>query len=68
MAYLSKEGGVMIEQQLEMAGGYTILTDSNRVSEWLEKIRQESLKIDSHARIDEMIELMKSEITGRLAV
>lgn len=68
MAYLSKEGGVMIEQQLEMAGGSSILTDINRVSEWLEKIRQEALKIDSHARIDEMIDLMKSEITGRLAV
>ena len=68
MAYLSKEGGVMIEQQLEMAGGCTILTDSTSVSKLLEKIRMEALKIDSHARIDEMIELMKSEITGRLAI
>lgn len=68
MAYLSKEGRAMVQQQLEIAGGCRILTDSKKAAELLVNIRQEAGRIDSHARIDEMVDLMKTEIAARLAV
>lgn len=67
MAYLSKEGRAMLEHQLRLAGGCAILADSTLLADFLGKVRQEAYRIDGQARIDEMIDLMKSEIAGRLA-
>lgn len=67
-AYLSKEGGAMLERLLAAAGGRRVLTDPRAVAKLLDVVRHEAGLIDSHARIDEMIDLMKSEIAGRLAV
>lgn len=68
MAYLSKEGRILIEKRIAEAGGNTVLLDSNKTEKLLLQIEEEAVVIDSHARIDEMIDLMRSEIAGRLAV
>jgi hypothetical protein len=68
MAYLSREGRILIENRIEAAGGITVLLDAEKTESMLQQIEEESRVIDSHARIDEMIDLMRSEIAGRLAV
>ena len=68
MAYLSREGREVIIKRLQDAGGSTILLDSEKTLIFLGQVEEDAKAIDSHARIDEMIDLMKSEIAGRLAV
>lgn len=68
MAYLSKEGRILIEKCLSEAGGSSALLDNAQTEALLSKVEEEARVIDSHARIDEMIDLMRSEIAGRLAV
>lgn len=68
VAYLSKEGRTMIGQLLQDAGGATILLDSSKTVAFLKQVEQGAIRIDSQARIEEMIDLMQSEIAGRLAV
>lgn len=68
MAYLSREGRLLIEKRIGEAGGYSVLLDNDKTEALLSQIEEEARVIDSHARIDEMIDLMRSEIAGRLAV
>ena len=68
MAYLSKEGRTLIEKRIKEAGGNGVLLDNDKTEAMLTQIEDEARAIDSHARIDEMVDLMRSEIAGRLAV
>ena len=68
MAYLSREGKHLIEKRISEAGGNSVLLDNDKTEAMLLQIEEEARVIDSHARIDEMIDLMRSEIAGRLAV
>ena len=68
MAYLSREGRVLINKCIAEAGGSSVLLDNDKTEALLRQIEDEARVIDSHARIDEMVDLMKSEIAGRLAV
>ena len=68
MAYLSKEGRTLINTCIEEAGGYSVLLDNEKTEVLLRRIEEGARVIDSHARIDEMVDLMQSEIAGRLAV
>jgi hypothetical protein len=68
MAYLSREGRILIEKCLGEAGGSEVLLDNNKTEKLLLRLEDEAKIIDSHARISEMIDLMRSEIAGRLAV
>jgi hypothetical protein len=68
MAYLSREGRILIEKRLAEAGGQTVLRDNAKTEKMLQLIEEEARVIDSHAKIDEMIDLMRSEIAGRIAV
>ena len=68
MAYLSREGRILMEKSITEAGGYAVLLDNDKTEALLAQIEEEARIIDSHARIDEMIDLMRSEIAGRLAV
>jgi hypothetical protein len=68
MAYLSREGRVLINQCIDEAGGVAALLDYDKTEALLRRITSEARVIDSHARIEEMVDLMKSEIAGRLAV
>jgi hypothetical protein len=68
MAYLSREGRILVNKCIQEAGGNSILLDNGRTEALLRRIEDEAKVIDSHARIDEMVDLMQSEIAGRLAV
>lgn len=67
-AYLSRAGRVIVEKRIKELGGPAQLLDGSKRSLFLSQVEGDSLANDSHARIDEMIDLMKSEIAGRLAV
>jgi hypothetical protein len=67
-AYLSKEGRIAVEKGLQEAGGKQILFDDEKTAAFIKQLEKEARSIDSSARTDEMIDLMKSEIAGRLAV
>ncbi|MGD0585895.1 MAG: GTPase-activating protein [Oryzomonas sp.] len=67
-AYLSREGRIVIEKGLQEAGGNQILYDDEKTAAFIKQLEKEARNIDSNARIDEMIDLMKSEIAGRMAV
>ncbi|MBL0224946.1 MAG: GTPase-activating protein [Geobacteraceae bacterium] len=68
MAYLSREGRILVNKCIQEAGGNSILLDNGKTEAFLRRIEDEAKVIDSHARIDEMVDLMQSEIAGRLAV
>jgi hypothetical protein len=68
MAYLSREGRVLINKCIDEAGGNDVLLDDDKTEVLLKRIMDEARVIDSHARIEEMVDLMKSEIAGRVAV
>lgn len=66
-AYLSRVGREIIEKRIREAGGSSLLFDDNKRAHFLTQVESDARAADSHARIDEMIDLMKSEIAGRLA-
>jgi hypothetical protein len=68
MAYLSKEGRVLIDTCVREAGGNSVLLDDDKTEALLKRIEDEARVIDSNTRIEEMVDLMRSEIAGRLAV
>lgn len=67
-AYLSRAGRTIVEKRIKERGGPTqLLNDASRAL-FLAQVEVDALASDSDARIDEMIDLMRSEIAGRLAV
>lgn len=68
MAYLSREGREIIEKSLAEIGGAEMLYNDTKSSAFLEMVANDAQALDSQSRTDEMIDLMKSEIAGRLAV
>lgn len=67
-AYLSRAGRAIVEKRIKERGGPTQLLDAGMRTIFLAQVEADAMAIDSHARIDEMIDLMRSEIAGRLAV
>jgi len=67
MAYLSREGRLIIEKRLEEAGGPAILLDAEKTEDFLRSVEQDALKIDTPEHINEMISLMKTEINSHHA-
>lgn len=67
-AYLGRPGAELVERLINNAGGKTVLIDRENCSKFLDLITTESAVIDSEARIDEMVELIRSEISGRLSL
>lgn len=68
MAYLSREGRILVNRCIDEAGGNAALLDNDRTEALLKQLEDQARVIDSHARIAEMVDLMRSEIAGRLAV
>lgn len=68
MAYLSRPGGELVEATLQKLGGSSALTVSKTCEQFLSEIAKNSLTLDPDAKIEEMVDLMRSEIAGRLAV
>lgn len=67
MAYLSREGRLIIDNRLEEAGGLATLLDAEKTDSILRRVEQDALLIDTPEHINEMITLIKSEIAGHLA-
>lgn len=67
-AYLSKEGRAIVEKRIKGLGGPSCLFDEDQRLLFLSQVEADAALCDADARIDEMIDLMKSEIAGRLAV
>lgn len=67
-AYLSRAGREIVEKRIKERGGPLQLLDDSKRALFLAQIEADAVVADSHARIGEMIDLMKSEIAGRLAV
>ena len=67
-AYLSREGRAIVEKRIKERGGPSQLLDDTKRALFIAQVEADAMICDSHARIDEMIDLMKSEIAGRLAV
>lgn len=67
-AYLSRAGRVIVEKRIKERGGPSQLLDDAKRALFLAHVEADAMVSDSNARIDEMIDLMKSEIAGRLAV
>jgi hypothetical protein len=65
VAYLSKSGKTVVERLIENAGGPSIFHHQDETDRFLSMLFMESMKIDDHARIEEMIDLMRSEIVAR---
>lgn len=65
-AYLGRCGAELVERLLQQTGGFMTLQDNTATSCFLESVQREAASLDPEARIDEMIGLMRSEITGRL--
>ncbi len=67
-AYLSRAGRYIVENRMNEGGGSDLLLDNARRAHFLTLIEADARAVDSDARIDEMIDLIRSEIAGRLAV
>ena len=67
-AYLGRQGADLVDNLIELVGGKTALLDSQKVIAFLAAMTAQSPDIDPEARIEEMIDLMRSEIAGRLSV
>lgn len=68
LAYLSRQGAALIDRLLEEGGGNTLLRDPARTATLLTNVAVEAAGIDPDARITEMVDLMQSEIAGRLSI
>jgi hypothetical protein len=67
-AYLSRAGRAIVEKRIKEGGGPSQLLDDAKRAHFLAQVEADAMASDSHIRIDEMMDLMKSEIAGRLAV
>lgn len=67
-AYLSKTGRTIVEKRVKELGGAAQLLDGAKRASFFAMIESDAMESDANARIDEMIDLMKSEIAGRFAV
>lgn len=67
-AYLSRAGRAIVEKRIKELGGPAQLLDDAKRTLFLSRVEADAMADDSNARIDEMMDLMKSEIAGRLAV
>jgi hypothetical protein len=66
-AYLSRQGIALVDRLLESAGGKEALLDEQKTAAFLTAMTNQSPNIDPEAKIEEMVELMRSEITSHLS-
>lgn len=66
-AYLGRAGATLLDSLLENNGGHTVLLQPEKTTGILADLASQSLQLDPDARVDEMVELMHSEIAARLA-
>lgn len=67
-AYLGRQGSDLVDNLIDLVGGKTALLDSQKVTAFLAAMTAQSPDIDPEVKLEEMIDLMRSEIAGRLSV
>lgn len=67
-AYLGRQGAELVDNMLDLVGGTTALFDPDKVTAFLAAIAAQSPDIDPEARNEEMVDLMRSELAGRLSI
>ena len=67
-AYLGRQGADLVDSLIDLIGGKSALRDSQKVIAFLAAMAAQAPDIDPEAKIEEMIDLMRSEIAGRLSV
>lgn len=67
-AYLGRQGADLVNSLIDLIGGKSALRDSQKVIAFLAAMAAQAPDIDPEAKIEEMIDLMRSEIAGRLSV
>ncbi len=67
-AYLSRQGAVLVDSLLETAGGKAIILDTQKANDFFSALSEQSAEIDPDAKIEEMVDLMRSELAGRLSI
>ena len=67
-AYLGRQGADLVDNLLDLAGGSTALLDSQKLIAFLAALSAQAPEIDPEAKTEEMIDLMRSEVAGRLSV
>jgi len=67
-AYLGRQGADLVDELLDLVGGKTALLDSQKLIAFLAALSAQAPDIDPEAKTEEMIDLMRSEVAGRLSV
>jgi len=65
-AYLGRQGADLVDSLLDLAGGKIALRDSQKVTDFLSAMPVKASAIDPEAKIEEMVDLMRSELSARL--
>lgn len=66
-AYLGRQGKELIDHLLDTFGGKSALLDSQKTTTFLATVTTQAASIDPESRIEEMVELMRSEIARHLS-
>ena len=67
-AYLGRQGADLVDELLDLVGGKAALLDSQKQTAFLAAMSAQAPDIDPEAKTEEMIDLMRSEVAGRLSV
>ncbi|MCE1226719.1 MAG: hypothetical protein LWW87_09575, partial [Geobacteraceae bacterium] len=67
-AYLGRQGADLVDNLIDLIGGTSALLDSQKVIAFLAAMAAQAPDIDPEAKIEEMVDLMRSEVVGRLSV
>ncbi len=67
-AYLGRQGADLVDELLNLVGGRAALLDNQKQTAFLAAMSAQAPDIDPEAKTEEMIDLMRSEVAGRLSV
>lgn len=67
-AYLGRQGSELVDNMIDLVGGRAALLDNQKATAFLAAMAAQSPDIDAEARNEEMVDLMRSELAGRLSI
>lgn len=67
-AYLGRAGAALVDSLLAKAGGPEALSDPTAFASLLKALAAQGAQLDPEAKLDEMLDLIRSEVAGRLAL
>lgn len=67
-AYLGRAGAALVDSLLLNAGGPETLSDPVAFTSLLKALAAQGAQLDPEAKLDEMLDLIRSEVAGRLAL